>query len=99
MTPDGTGAATTVWVRLDRELWLFVAPHNRAGEIAVRHDGTASTGHVVEALGVPLTEVGELVVDGVRAGPSRRPRAGTTIEVRPVRRPQRVDSGAACRFV
>jgi uncharacterized protein with PIN domain len=77
-------------VRLDPELWLFVPPRRRRPCSTVRHDGTASLGHVVEALGVPLTEVGGLRVDGVPAGPSHLPTAGAAVEVSAVRRPQAV---------
>jgi uncharacterized protein with PIN domain len=77
-------------VRLADELWLFVAPRLRRGLVEVRHDGDASLGHVVESLGVPLTEVGVLLTDGEIVAPSHRPAPGSTIEVRPVDRPQRV---------
>jgi uncharacterized protein len=78
-----------VVVRLDRELWLFVPPGRRRPQLTVNHDGTASLGHVVEALGVPLTEVGALRADGRAVGPGYLPAAGATIQVHPVVRPQR----------
>ncbi|MGH3978211.1 MAG: Mut7-C RNAse domain-containing protein [Pseudonocardiaceae bacterium] len=81
-------------IRLDRELWLFVAPRRRRRQVEVTHDGTASLGHVVEALGVPLTEVGRLRVDGAPAGPSHLPRPGATIDVQPMVRPQAVPGWA-----
>jgi uncharacterized protein with PIN domain len=79
-------------VRLARSLWMFVAPRRRREHVEVRHDGTASLGHVVQALGVPLTEVGSLRADGATVEPSHRPRPGAVIEVSPVIRPQRVPS-------
>jgi uncharacterized protein with PIN domain len=82
--------ASSVRVRLARELWLFVAPRHRREQVEVRHDGTASLGHVVEALGVPLTEVGGMLVAGTLVTPSYQLQAGSTVEVRPVPRPQRV---------
>ncbi|WP_103564722.1 Mut7-C RNAse domain-containing protein [Actinomadura rubteroloni] len=69
---------------------MFLPSSRRAAETRLAHDGTASLGHVVEALGVPLPEVGELVVDGVPASGRHRPAPGTRVEVRPVARPQRV---------
>jgi uncharacterized protein with PIN domain len=75
-------------LRLSGELWLFVAPRYRREQVEVHHDGTATLGHLVEALGVPLTEVGALLADSVAVSPADRPLAGVAIEVRPVRRPQ-----------
>jgi hypothetical protein len=53
-------------------LHLFPGPERRsadpAGAAPVRCDGVSSLGHVVESLGVPLTEVGALRVDGRPAG-------------------------------
>jgi uncharacterized protein len=77
-------------VRLARELWLFVAPRRRREHVEVPYHGDASLGHVVQALGVPLTEVGALLVNRVPVDPAYRPRPGATVEVRSVSRPQRV---------
>ena len=77
-------------VRVPSELRFLLAPRHRHGEPRVALDGTSSLGHVVESLGVPLTEVGGLVVGGVEVGPSYRPRGGDLVEVRTVRRPQPV---------
>src|SRR5437899_12704820 len=46
------------------ELRLFLRAGRRGGAVAVDVDGTSSLGHVVESLGVPLTEVGRLLVNG-----------------------------------
>jgi uncharacterized protein with PIN domain len=81
-------------VQLARELWLFVAPRRRRGQFEVSYDGEASLGHVIEAFGVPLTEVGALLIDGVSATPARRPRSGATVAVSPVPRPQRIPGWA-----
>jgi len=70
------------------ELRFFLAPRHRAGRVTVTCDGTSSLGHVIEALGVPLTEVGELIVNKTRAGPSYQPRDGDSVLVKTVRRPQ-----------
>jgi uncharacterized protein len=79
-------------VRLAPELALFLRPGRRAGSGGrVRCDGVSSLGHVVQSLGVPLTEVGALVVNGVPELPRYRPRAGDVVQVLPVSRPQPVD--------
>lgn len=56
----------------------------------------SSLGHVVESLGVPLPEVGSLLVNGQPRAPSYRPRPGDLVVAEPVRRPQLVP---ADRFV
>ncbi|MDI5964443.1 Mut7-C RNAse domain-containing protein [Streptantibioticus silvisoli] len=76
------------------DLHVFVGRAHRGGESAVRTDGASSLGHVVESLGVPLTEVGELTVDAVEARPSHVPAAGERIAVRGVTRPQRLPGPA-----
>jgi uncharacterized protein len=83
-------------VRLTQELRLFLRPANRAGVVTVACDGVSSLGHVVESLGVPLTEAGRLTVNGRQATPGWRPRAGDVVEVSGVPRPQRLD---LARFV
>ena len=52
-------------------------------------DGTSSLGHLVQSLGVPLIEVGRLLVNGEPALPGYRPASGDVVKVDPVRRPQR----------
>lgn len=61
-------------------------------------DGSSTLGHVVESLGIPLTEAGELLVDGRPAPVSHIPAAGELVQVRPVTRPQHVP-GAPLRFL
>src|ERR1043165_4888116 len=78
------------------ELRLFLRPGRRGGPVAVAVDGTSSLGHVVESLGVPLTEAGRLLVNGELAAPGYRPRNADVIRVEAVRRPQRLTSA---RFV
>ncbi|HEU5389898.1 MAG TPA: Mut7-C RNAse domain-containing protein [Streptosporangiaceae bacterium] len=77
------------------ELRLFVRPGRRGVPVAVALDGTSSLGHVVESLGVPLTEVGRLLVNAVPAAPGYRPCNGDVVTVETVRRPQL----APARFV
>ncbi|QMV24460.1 hypothetical protein GQS52_24780 [Streptomyces sp. SCUT-3] len=76
-------------IRFDPQLWLFLPPRRRRAEARpAPWDGTSSLGHVVQSLGVPLTETGTLTVDGRPALPSQRPPAGATVDVPAVRRPQ-----------
>ena len=78
------------------ELGLFLRPGRRGGPVRVAVDGTSSLGHVVESLGVPLTEVGRLLVNGDPVLPGYRPGSGDVVTVDPVRRPQHLESA---RFV
>ncbi|KJS53078.1 hypothetical protein VM98_27435 [Streptomyces rubellomurinus subsp. indigoferus] len=79
------------------ELHLFVSAPRRAGRSELRTDGTSTLGHVVESLGVPLTEVGALLVDGRPVPDAHVPADGEEITVAAVARPQPV--GAAPRFL
>ncbi|MER5784217.1 Mut7-C RNAse domain-containing protein [Streptomyces mobaraensis] len=80
------------------ELRLFVPAERRAERMTVVTDGSSSLGHVIESLGMPLTEAGRLLVDGREVPVSHVPAAGETVEVRAVERPQRVP-GAPLRFL
>ena len=77
-------------------LRLFLRPADRAGLVRVACDGTSSLGHVVQTLGIPLTEVGRLVVNGSPATPRYRPAGEDIVEVGAVSRPQPVP---VARFV
>ena len=57
-------------------------------------DGVSTLGHVVESLGVPLTEVGALTVNAKPARPGYRPRDGDAANVSAMPRPQHVDAPA-----
>jgi len=70
------------------DLRLFLAPRHRAGSVRVGCDGTSSLGHVVESLGVPLPEVGRLIVNDQQEQPSYRPQADDVVQVQAVDRPQ-----------
>jgi uncharacterized protein len=79
-----------VGLRFGEDLRFFLAPRNRRPSVEVRRDGTSTVGHLVESLGVPLTEVGSLVVAGRPVAVSYRPADGDVVDVGPVSRPQRV---------
>lgn len=88
-----------ITVSIPTELHLFVSADRRRTEPGtVATDGTSSLGHVVESLGVPLTEVGGMSVDGRDVPRAHVPAAGESVEVRPVTRPQSVP-GAPLRFL
>ena len=87
-----------IHLEVDPELRLFVAHERRNGRTAVITDGASTLGHVVESLGVPLTEAGQLLVDGRPVPVSHIPGAGELVEVRAVARPQRIE-GAPLRFL
>jgi uncharacterized protein len=80
------------------ELRLFVPPERRQGRTTLVTDGSSTLGHVVESVGVPLTEAGRLLVDGRQVAASHIPRAGEHVEVYGVERPQQVP-GAPLRFL
>ncbi|MCX5526217.1 Mut7-C RNAse domain-containing protein [Streptomyces bobili] len=90
--------APEIRVEVAPELALFVPPARRSGATALAVDGVSTLGHVVESLGVPLTEVGTLRVDGREVPVSHIPADGESVSVRPVSRPQRVP-GAPLRFL
>jgi len=91
--------APGVVLRFAEDLRFFLVPRNRgAAGVAVPGDGTSTAGHLVESLGVPLTEVGSLIVGGQLAAPSYRPAGGDVVDVGPVSRPQRLPPGSP-RFV
>lgn len=70
------------------ELRLFLKPAHRGGPVRVACDGTSSLGHVVQSLGVPLTEVGSLIVNGGAVTAGYRPAGGDVVQVAVVTRPQ-----------
>ncbi|MFI2036653.1 Mut7-C RNAse domain-containing protein [Streptomyces bottropensis] len=90
--------AAEIHIEVAPELALFVPHGRRAGVTPLATDGISTLGHVVESLGVPLTEVGTLVVDGREVPVSHIPAHGESVTVRPVERPQRVP-GAPLRFL
>ncbi|WP_320783889.1 Mut7-C RNAse domain-containing protein [Streptomyces sp. CRN 30] len=89
---------TEITVEFAPELHVFVPRARRDGTVPAPVDGVSTLGHVVESLGVPLTEVGTLLVDGGTVAPAHLPVPGESVTVRPVARPQRVP-GAPLRFL
>ncbi|MER7054949.1 MULTISPECIES: Mut7-C RNAse domain-containing protein [unclassified Streptomyces] len=87
-----------IHVEFAPELRLFVPRARPTGAARAATDGVSTLGHVVESLGVPLTEVGTLLVDGREVPPGHVPTGGESVSVRPVEHPQRVP-GAPLRFL
>ena len=75
-------------LRVAEPLQLFLASRRRGREVWVRWDGEATLGHVVESVGVPLVEVGALLVDDASVPAGSRPDPGVPVVVVPVPRPQ-----------
>src|SRR3989440_7415467 len=71
--------ASKIRVLVAEPLRFLLPVRHRGGEVTVAADGVSSALHVVESLGVPRTEIGELRVHD------------DVIEVLPVPRPQRID--------
>lgn len=99
-------AASRIELRFAEDLRFFLsARHRRAGGASLEHDGTSTLGHVVQSLGVPLTEVGELTVRGPgesaarRVAPSYRPRDAEAADVTAAPRPQPVPGAGPPRFL
>ncbi|MEU9404615.1 Mut7-C RNAse domain-containing protein [Streptomyces sp. NPDC048281] len=90
--------AAQIHVEVAPGLALFVPHARRVGVHPLAVDGVSTLGHVIESLGVPLTEVGALVVDGREVPVAHIPADGERVTVRPVTRPQHVP-GAPLRFL
>jgi uncharacterized protein with PIN domain len=87
-------SAPALTVRVPSELAFLLRPRDRAaGGRRLGYDPDATVGHVVQAAGVPMTEVGELRLDGVPTQATARPRPESVVQVAAVRRPQPVPSG------
>jgi uncharacterized protein with PIN domain len=71
-----------------RPLQFFLPAKKRSAERELPVDGTSTVGHLLAALGVPKTEVGELLVDDQPIDLGYRPRPGDRIAIAEVRRPQ-----------
>ncbi|WP_221934768.1 Mut7-C ubiquitin/RNAse domain-containing protein [Georgenia yuyongxinii] len=95
MAPDGppgrpvAAPVDTLDVVFDPELRLHLPRTRRADPVQVRTAATVTIGHVVQSLGVPLTEVGVLELDGVGVDPGTRA-VGRRLVVTPVPHPQPV---------
>lgn len=69
--------------RFHAELNDFLPPQRRQREFAVSCARSASTKHIIEALGVPHTEVGLILVNGESVGFDRQLHDGDRVAVHP----------------
>ena len=89
---DHDGPAVTV--RVAEPLRFLLPARDRAeGARRLAFDPDATVGHVVQAAGVPLTEVGPLRLDGAPTAAAARTSPGGTIEVGEAVRPQPLPRG------
>lgn len=85
--PHGGGPAGLT-VDVDESLRFLLPPRLRGRAPVVGIDADATLGHVVQSLGVPLTEVGALLLDGEPVPPQTRVAVPGRLAVPAVRRPQ-----------
>jgi uncharacterized protein with PIN domain len=95
---DGVNGPRTIHFGASPELHVFLPVERRRAVTDVAVDGSSTLGHVVESLGVPLTEAGLLLVDGRSRPASHIPADGESVQVLPRGRPQPVP-GAPLRFL
>ena len=62
----------------------FLPLKKRGSKVHLVFEDHQTIKHLIEALGIPHVEVGEMLVNGAPVGPEYRPRSGDRIEVRPV---------------
>src|SRR5258708_9193590 len=82
-------ATAVAEITLAASLAVFLRPRCRPGPVRVNCDGVSSLGHVVQSIGIPLTEVGDLLVNGKPAAIGDRPSAGDPFPVSAIPRPHR----------
>lgn len=75
-------------LHVPQQLQLFLKPSARASQVPVVSDTTSTIGHLIEAAGIPLTEIGAITADGVDVPPSRHVPPGTDVDLRIITRPQ-----------
>jgi uncharacterized protein with PIN domain len=85
VTHSGGVTSDRLTLVVDPNLWLFLPASRRREAFEVAWDGSSSYAHVVEAAGIPLTEVGLL---------DRGPEPDSEVRVGAVQRPQRPDGWA-----
>jgi uncharacterized protein len=80
----------TTRLRISPELRMFLPASRRHEWQEVNPDHTSTLGHHVESVGVPLTEVGPMLVDGRGVPPSYLLVPGDVVDVHPIPRPQQL---------
>jgi uncharacterized protein len=69
-------------------LRVFLTPRSRSVPLRVPLDPTSTLGHLVQSIGIPLTEVGELTLNGEPAPEGARVDTAGRLDVADVVRPQ-----------
>ncbi len=88
-------APGTVRLRVDPALCFLLPRRARdGGELDLPHDPTATVGHLVQSAGVPLTEVGDLLVAEVSVSWRSRLQEQDRLDVAGRARPQRLEGPA-----
>ncbi len=88
-------ARGTVRLRVHPALRFLLPRKGRDnGELDLQHDPTATVGHLVQSVGVPLTEVGDLVVAEVSVSRRSRLQEQDQLDVVVRARPQPLDGPA-----
>ena len=70
--------------RFHRGLNYFLPPERREKKFSCQYAQAATTKHMIEALGVPHTEVGRIVVNGTETGFDRLLQENDEVEIYPV---------------
>jgi uncharacterized protein len=86
---EAESGSAVAHIAVSPELRFFLKPAARRGPVPVRCDAVSTLGHLVESIGVPLTEVGTMLVGGAQVAACYRPEGGDAVQVLPVARPQR----------
>ncbi len=81
-------ASPTITLLVPAELQPLMRARKRAPRVTVASDGTSTIGHVVGACGIPLTEVGALLVAGCAVADTWVPSPGSVVELTARPRPQ-----------
>jgi hypothetical protein len=80
VTPDVVAQARLVRLRLSVSCG-YSWPRGTGWNKCLHHDGTATVGHLVEAVGMSLTEVGALLAGSMAVSPAHRPPAGVAAQL------------------
>lgn len=83
MSGDNPGTSGSVTFRFYAELNDHLSPGYRR-EVAVEIDSATEVGQLIEQLGVPMSEVDLILVEGRSAHPGRQVRSGERVAVYPV---------------
>jgi uncharacterized protein len=93
-SPSRSGGSESVDVVVPPPLRFLLPSRDRhRGMRRLGFDPDATVGHLVQAAGVPLTEVGRLQLDGARTTATTRTAPGSRIDVAEVSRPEAVPAG------